>query len=329
MWVGVTNMLSTYGTDHARLRKLVAPAFTARRTEALRPTVEQISGALLDALEVLQAATPGGVVDLQSAYAHPVPMQVICELFGVSEDARPDVARLIAMFMDTSAGPEQVAQLFGQIYQVLGDLVAEKRAAPGEDMTSVLVASRDEDGSTLSEVELRDTLLLTIGAGFETTVHLIGNAIHALLTHPEQLAAVRAGEVSWSQVVEETLRWAPSIANLPLRFAIEDIELPDGTTIRQGDAILAGFAGAGRDPEQHGAQAEEFDPSRQISEHLAFGYGVHRCIGAPLARLEAEIALRALFERFPGLELAAKPDQVTPIASFISGGWSSLPVRLS
>ena len=325
MWVGVTNMLSSYGTDHTRLRRLVAPAFTARRTEALRPKVEEISKSLL---AELGRTGPGEVVDLRAGYAHALPIAVICELFGVPGSARADVARLIAAFMDAGAAPEQVAQTFGEIYQVLGDLIAEKRAHPGEDMTSVLVASRDEDGSTLTEEELRDTLLLTIGAGFETTVNLIGNAVHALLTHPEQLASVRSGATGWSQVIEETLRWAPSIANLPMRFAVEDIRLPDGTLIEAGDAILPSFVAAGRDPGQHGPGAEEFDPARPLAEHLAFGYGVHRCIGAPLARMEAEIALSGLFEQFPGLRLAVPAGDIAPVPSFIAGGWSALPVYL-
>ena len=325
MWVGVTNMLSTYGLDHTRLRRLVAPAFTARRTEALRSKVEEIAKTLLAELD---RSEPGEVVDLRVGYAHALPIAVICELFGVSERARADVAELIAAFMDASASPEQVAENFGRVYQVLGELIAAKRAEPGEDMTSVLVASRDEDGSTLSEDELRDTLLLTIGAGFETTVNLIGNAVHALLSHPEQLAAVRSGEVSWSQVVEETLRWAPSIANLPMRFAVADIELPDGTLIPAGDPILASYVATGRDPAQHGPHADEFDASRPLGEHLAFGYGVHRCIGAPLARMEAEIALSRLFEHFSELELAVAPEDVPPVPSFIAGGWATLPVLL-
>ncbi|MBC3840023.1 cytochrome P450 [Streptacidiphilus sp. 4-A2] len=325
MWVGVTNMLSSYGPDHTRLRRLVAPAFTARRTAELRPRIEQICTSLLAELD---RADPGEVVDLRTAYAHALPIAVICELFGVPGHARADVARLIANFMDASAGPEQVARTFGEIYQVLGDLIAAKRAEPGDDMTSVLVAGRDEDGGALSEEELRDTLLLIIGAGFETTVNLIGNAVHALLSHPEQLDAVRRGEVGWDQVVEETLRWSPSIANLPMRFAVEDIELPDGTLIRAGEAILASYVAAGRDPAQHGPRADRFDPSRPLGEHLAFGYGVHRCIGAPLARMEAEIALSRLFDHFPGLALAVAPDAIAPVPSFIAAGWGSLPALL-
>lgn len=204
-----------------------------------------------------------------------------------------------------------------------------KRERPGDDLTSVLIAARDEEGSGLTEAELIDTLLLVIGAGHETTVNLIGNAVHALLAHPDQLARVRGGEITWSDVVEETLRWAPSIANLPLRYAVEDIELHDGITIARGDAILATYAAAGRDPERHGADADRFLPGGTAKEHLAFGHGVHHCIGAPLARLEATIALPALFARFPELRLADPSVPAGQVESFIAHGFGALPVRLA
>nr|WP_240979830.1 cytochrome P450 [Streptomyces sp. HNM0574] len=324
-WVDVTNMFSSYGPEHRRLRKLVAPAFTLRRTEALRPRVEEITAGLLDAM----AAEPAGApVDLRSAYAHPLPMLVICELFGIPEEARGEVARLIERIMDTTATPEEAARTAADVQAAFGALVAAKREQPGDDLTSLLVSARDEDGSSLSEAELMDTLLLVVGAGHETTVNLIGNAVHALLTHPEQLRAVLAGEVTWDDVIEETLRWAPSIASLPLRYAVEDIPLPDGTVIGQGDPILATYAAAGRDPGRHGADAGEFDVRREDTEHLAFGHGVHFCLGASLARLEARTALPALFSRFPGLRFAVPPEEIEQVSSFIAHGYASLPVQL-
>lgn len=166
-----------------------------------------------------------------------------------------------------------------------------------------------------------------IAAGHETTVNLLDHAISALLTHPDQLDLVRAGDNSWDDVIEETLRWQAPVANLPLRYAIADIEV-DGILIRAGDAILAGHAGAGRDPDHH-ADPERFDIRRPNKEHLAFGHGVHYCLGAQLARLEAEVALPALFDRFPGLALAIEPEALRPVESFISNGHRSLPVRLS
>lgn len=321
-WVGVTNMFTAYGADHRRLRKLVSPAFTKRRTDALRPRIEEITRELLDAM----AAAPDGRAELRTAFAHPLPMRVICELYGLPEEHRADAARLISGIFDTTVSPERAAAIWQEVNQLLADLIAAKRAEPADDLTSVLIATRDEEGSGLTDKELIDTLLLVLGAGHETTVNLIGNAVQALLGHPDQFARVRSSEIPWSEVVEETLRWAPSIANLPLRYAVEDLELPDGTVIPRGDAILAAYAAANRDPLRHGADAGEFDLTRADKEHLAFGHGVHFCIGAPLARLEASIALPALFERFPGLALA---DGAAHIESFIAYGYGTLPVRLA
>ncbi|GAB2835197.1 cytochrome P450 family protein [Streptomyces daliensis] len=326
-WIDVDNMFTAYGTDHRRLRKLVAPAFTARRTEGLRPSVEAITADLLGALE---EQPEGESVDLRAAYAHPLPMRVICELFGVPERDQPEVRRIVERVFDTSATPQEAAETARDIRIAFGALAELKRREPGEDLTSVLVSARDEeDGSRLSESELIDTLMLVIGAGHETTVNLIANAVHALLTHPDQLKLVLEGGATWDDVIEETLRWAPSISNLPLRFAVEDIALPDGGTIRRGDAILTTYAAAARDPEKHGPTASAFDVTRTDKEHLSFGHGVHFCLGAPLARVEARTALPALFARFPGIRLAVPPEEIVPITSFISDGPATLPVLLN
>ncbi|GGN42175.1 cytochrome P450 [Streptomyces kronopolitis] len=326
-WIGVTNMFTAYGADHRRLRKLIAPAFTARRTEAILPRVEAITQGLLADLAAHPAGEP---LDLRARFNHPLPMQVICELFGFPEGApRAELARLVEAIMDTTATPEQAGATAAAVYALLGELVAAKRENPADDLTSLLVSARDDDGRRMTERELLDTLLLVIGAGHETTVDLLGNAVHALLTHPEQLALVLSGQVSWKDVIEETLRWAPSIASLPLRFAVEDIDIPDGPTIRKGEAILPGYAAAGRDPAFHGETAAEFDIRRTDPEHLAFGHGVHHCLGAPLARMEARIALPALFARFPDLQLAVPAEELAATGGFISGGLRALPVRLT
>ncbi|MCZ4118286.1 cytochrome P450 family protein [Streptomyces sp. H39-S7] len=325
-WVGVVNMLSTYGPDHTRLRKLVAPSFTARRTEAMRARVEAITAELLDRLEA--AGASGEPVDVRTGYAHPLPMQLICELFGVPDDLREDTGRLIAAIMDTSdPSPEHAASVQQQIGTVLPALIGYKSGHPGDDMTTELIKVRDEEGDRLSDEELLYTLLLVIGAGFETTVNLIGNAVVALLQHLDQLAAVRAGEIGWDNVIDEVLRVAPSIASLPLRFAVSDITIGD-VTIPAGDAIVTTYAASGQDPEHYGSDAAEFDAARKSDDHLAFGIGVHRCIGAPLARMEALTALPALFERFPDLQLAAKADELRQVPSFIAYGWQEIPVRL-
>ncbi|MEU2624156.1 cytochrome P450 [Streptomyces sp. NPDC007157] len=325
-WIGVVNMLSAYGPDHTRLRKLVAPSFTHRRTEVMLPRVAAIAGELLDA--VAAAGADGSVVDLRAELAHPLPMRMICELFGVPDEMRADTGELIAAIMDTSdPSPEHALFVQERIGTVLGGLIAYKATHPGDDMTTELIRVRDEDGDRLSDEELLYTLLLVIGAGFETTVNLIGNAVVALLTHPVQLAAVRAGTVGWDAVIDETLRVHPSIAALPLRFAVTDLKVAD-VTVPAGDAIITTYAAAGLDPERYGADADVFDAARGADDHLSFGVGVHRCIGAPLARAEALAALPALFDRFPGLRLAVGAEELRQVPSFIAFGWQEIPVRL-
>ncbi|MGW1541967.1 cytochrome P450 family protein [Streptomyces sp. NPDC002309] len=323
-WVGVVNMLSTYGADHARLRTLVSPSFTHRRTEAMRPRVEAVTTELIDALE--KAGADGRAVDVRAGFAEALPMRIICDLFGVPDGMRADTRRMIAAIMDTSdPSPEHAASVQRQIGTVLPALIAHRSEHPGDDLTTELLRVRDEDGDRLSDEELLYTLLLVIGAGFETTVNLIGNAVVALLRQPEQLAAVRAGEITWDAVVDETLRVHPSIASLPLRFAVTDVKA-GGVTIPAGDAILTTYAAAGLDPARYGPDADVFDARRGADDHLAFGIGVHRCIGAPLARLEALTALPALFERFP--EIRAAEGELRQVPSFIAFGWQEVPVRL-
>lgn len=323
IWVSVQNMFTAYGGDHRRLRSLVSKAFTPRRVEALRPWVEELTTGLLDRL----AAGPDSV-DLRENFAYPLPIEVICQLFGVPEEHRPELRRAVDGVFNTSLSAEEAQANGVLMYGILGQLVANGRENPGEDLASGLIAARDEDGSVLEEAELIDTLILMISAGHETTVNLLHHAILALLTHPEELAKVRSGEHTWAEVIDETMRWQAPIANLPLRYAVEDIEI-DGVHIKAGEAILASYAAAGRSPEVHGSDADEFRLSRESkSQHLSFGHGVHYCLGAPLARLEAELALPALFERFPDLALVAEVSELEKMPSFISNGHTSLPVRL-
>ncbi|MFD4352514.1 cytochrome P450 [Nocardia sp. NPDC058518] len=325
-WVAVDSMFTAYGVDHRRLRRLVSPAFTHRRTTALRPRIAEITEGLLDGL----AATPAGEpVDLRDRFAYPVPIRVITELVGVPDDLGPAMHKCVDGFFDGSFTAEQAQANYLEMYRLVSELVAYRRAHPGDDVTSVLIGTRDEDDSHLSEKELVDTLMLVINAGHETTVNLLDQAIVALLTHPEQRAAVAEGEVSWADVVEETLRFQAPVAHLPLRYAVEDIDIAGGYRIGKGEAILASYAGASRDPKVHGATATEFDPTRATREqHLAFGHGAHHCLGAPLARLEAAVALPALFDRFPHMRLATSPAELAPVPSFISNGHATVPVLL-
>ncbi|MFD3579319.1 cytochrome P450 [Streptomyces sp. NPDC058644] len=325
LWVAVDNMFTAFGGDHRRLRRLVSPAFTARRITALQPRIEEMSHALLDELATVPAGEP---TDLRERFAYPLPIRVISQLMGLPEHSQSDFRRTVDGVFDTTLSPAQAAANTQEVYRILADLVAAKRAEPGEDMTSVLIATRDDDGSALTEQELLDTLLLVISAGYETTVNLLDQAIAALLTHPDQLALVREGKSPWTDVVEETLRYEAPVAHLPMRFAVEDIALPQGLTIRQGEAILASYAAAGRHPDLHGPSADSFNVTRASKTHLAFGHGVHVCLGAALARMEAETALRALFTRFPDLALAVPASALRPGESFISNGHRELPVVL-
>ncbi|MFJ2743718.1 cytochrome P450 [Streptomyces sp. NPDC087440] len=327
-WVSAENMLSAYGEEHSRLRRLVSGAFTARRSAALRPRVEALTTGLLDAL----AARPAGAtVDLIADFALELPVQVICELFGIADAGdRLALRDGLSVSFRTSATADEVRAAQTTLHEVLTLLVAVKRLAPADDLASALIAARDQDGSRLSESELVDTLLLMIGAGYETTVNLLGNAIVELLAHPEQLQHVRDGAADWNAVVEETLRARGPAAYVPLRFALEDIDLGDGVVIRQGDPVLISFAATGLDPDAHGPDAETFDVlRRERSDHLAFGYGVHRCLGASLARVEAAAALPALFDRFPDLRLAVPAAELRPTVSFITNGHRAVPAILT
>ncbi|SES01719.1 cytochrome P450 family protein [Streptomyces qinglanensis] len=329
LWVAVENMFTSFGSDHRRLRRMVAPSFSARRVAALGERVESIVDDLLDVL----ARTPEGeAADVRELFAYPLPIQVICHLMGVPEERRAGFRQLVDNVFATTLTPEEAAANTASLYRVLDELIAEKRRQPGEDMTSLLIDARDEegDGSALSEAELRDTLLLMISAGYETTVNLLDQAITVLLTHPEQLALVREGRANWADVVEETLRFEPAVKHLPLRFAVRDIPLPDGQVIAKGEPVLASYAAANRHPDWHGESADTFDLTRTDPgpEHLAFGHGVHFCLGAPLARLEGITALEKFFARFPDARLGVPEEELRPVPSLISNGHQTLPVVL-
>ncbi|MFE2727272.1 cytochrome P450 [Kitasatospora sp. NPDC059327] len=329
LWIAVENMFTAHSTDHRRLRRLVSGAFTARRVHALQPRVDELTGALLDDLTTTPAGEPA---DLRERLAYPLPIQVISHLLGLSAELTDgiDFRQIVDGVFDTTLTTEQAHANTGALYAILDELIASKRTTPGDDLTSLLIDARDTegDGGSLTEQELRDTLLLVISAGYETTVNLIDNALTALLTDPDQLAHVWAGRTTWGDVVEESLRHSAPIAHLPLRYAVEDIELPDGTTIPTGQAILASYAAAGRHPSLHREDADAFDARRANKEHLAFGHGVHFCLGAPLARMEAESVLSQFFDRFPDAALApgTRPE---PLESLISNGHQALPVHLA
>lgn len=324
-WVAMDNMVTAYGKDHVRLRRLVGKAFSPRRTEAVRPRIVELTNELLDALAT---TPPGTVVDLRERYAYPLPARLVADLIGMSEEARAKTAKVIDMMVDTTVTPEQAQSVLLGWRGAMAELIAEKRRSPGEDITSDLIAARDEDGSQLSEEELTDSIFAILGAGSETTINFLDNAVTALLTHPEQRELVTSGQVPWQAVIDETLRVESPLAHLPLRYAAEDIVL-DGVAIAQGDPILVNYCAVGRDPALHGASADAFDIQRSNKDHLSFGHGPHYCLGAGVARLLAETALSSLFARFPDLSLAVDAQELTPLPTFIMNGHRSLPVRLT
>ncbi|ATL33088.1 cytochrome P450 family protein [Streptomyces formicae] len=329
LWVAVENMFTAYGADHRRLRRMIAPAFSHRRITALSESIDAVVTGILDRLEALP---PGETVDLREHLAYPLPIAVVSRLMGVPEAQQDSFRRVVDGVFDTTLTTEESEANTKALYEALQLLIDAKRTEPGDDMTSLLITTRDEEAegeaATLSEGELRDTLLLMISAGYETTVNVIDQAITQLLTHRDQLALLLSGEADWSDAVEETLRLEPAVRHLPMRFAVTDIDLPDGQTIPRGDAILASYAAANRHPDWHGESADAFDITRTVKDHLAFGHGVHFCLGAPLARLEVATALRLLFDRFPQLELAVPAAELLPLGSLLSNGHQSLPVRL-
>jgi cytochrome P450 len=358
VWVSVQNLVTSYGAEHRRLRGLMGSAFTARRVGLLGPRVGEIAAGLLEGMEAAAREARDGVVDVRGLYAQPLPSRVMLELFGIPEEFRGALREIIEGFFATGVSLEDARRNYAALYRTMGELVAFKRRCPGEDLTSALIAAGSgadpadpaalsdltdltgvadgagaggpeaPGGGGLSEKELVDNLIMLLSAGCEPTVNLLANAVVLLLQEPGQLELVRSGRASWGDVVEEALRVEAPGANAILRYAVEDVRVGE-TVIPRGDALVIGFAAAGRDPGVHGEDAERFDVMRATRrEHLSFGHGVHYCLGAPLARLEAEIALQALFARFPGMRLAVEPGALRPTESFISNGPREVPVLL-
>ncbi|MEV0281763.1 cytochrome P450 [Streptomyces sp. NPDC050610] len=322
----VEGMTTADGADHRRLRSLVTKAFTARRVEALRPRIEKLTEDLLDRLPGAVAAD--GVVDLRQHFAYPLPMSVICELLGVDAELHDRLHELSNLIVSTVVEPAQVLSANREMVAILTHVAEVRRADPGDDLTSALIAAREEDGDRLSERELVGTLLLMIIAGHETTLNLINNAVRALCAHRDQLELVRSGDASWAAVVEETLRYDSPVSHFPFRYPTTDLEV-GGAVIPEGTPVLASYSAAGRDPRTYGPDADRFDVTRLGGRHLSFGHGPHFCLGAPLARLEATIALDRLFARYPELDQAVPDAELAPLPSFVGNSTQSLPVRLT
>ncbi|MGN9809482.1 cytochrome P450 family protein [Micromonospora sp. BQ11] len=323
-WVDVESMATTDGAEHARLRKLITPAFSPRRVEAMRGKAEDLVARLLDDLE---AGSGDGPVDLSARFSYRVPTQMICDLFGVPDDQRPEVMRVLHTAGATDLTEEEARTLIDDLHAAMRTLIDTRRRFPGDDLTSFLLAARETGVEPLSEHELISTLLLMIGGGSQTTINLINHTVRELLAHPDQLRTVRADPSRWPDAMEESLRVHCPVMHLPMRWATEDIDLGEGVVIRRGDAILICYGGHGRDPAVHDDPGV-FDIDRANKENIAFGLGAHFCPGSRLARLEAHVALTALFDRFPRLALACDPAEVEPRHTFIGNDVAALPVHL-
>ncbi|MGW4880844.1 cytochrome P450 family protein [Streptomyces sp. NPDC004262] len=313
------NLLNMDPPDHTRIRRLVSQAFTPRRIARLREPVRRTADALLDAV------APLGRADLIADYAAPLPIAVICELLGVAEDDRPDFRSWTdALVVPDPARPDGARKAVRALLAYFAGLLARKRAEPADDLLSALIAVRDEE-DRLSEDELMSLAFLILFAGYENTVHLIGNAVLALLVDPPQLAALRADPARTGAAVEELLRYDGPVPLAIRRFPTEDVTI-GGVAVPAGETVLLSLAAAHRDPRRF-PEPDRLDLGRDGAGHLALGHGIHYCIGAPLARLEAEIALTALLERLPGLALDVPVDALRHRPSMRTRGLLALPVR--
>jgi 2-hydroxy-5-methyl-1-naphthoate 7-hydroxylase len=324
-WVVMDNMTTNDDADHARLRALLMKAFTTRRVEAMEPRIREAVNNLLDRMAAVQ---PGQVIDLKANYCKALPAQLMCELFGVPEEVRAEVLQGGITNIDTRISPEEAEANVAQWHEAIAKLIQDKQREPADDLASALIAARDEGGGKLSESELMGTLHLLLGAGSETLMNALSHSILALLDDPVLREQVTGGKVSWDDVFEETLRVESPVALFPFRYARERVEI-GGVTIEKGDVLIISFVGAGRDPAVYGESADMFDVRRTNKVHLSFGHGVHYCLGIRLAKLAASICLPALFERFPGMILAAPREELEPQGTFIMNGHLTLPVYLN
>jgi cytochrome P450 len=315
------HMLGADPPDHTRLRRLVAREFTPRRVQALAPRVQSITDELLDAM----LAAPDGRADLIDALAFPLPIRIICELLGVPF-LDQERFRVWSNTLLSGAPAEEKHRVMARIGEYLAALLDAKREKPGDDLMSALVTTADEDGDRLSADELLGTAWLLLIAGHETTVNLIANGVLALLLHPEELAALRADWRLLDGAVEEMVRYDGPVLTPTFRFTVEPIEIAGTLIPGGGELVLPAVGDADRDA-AHFPEPQRFDIRRETGGHLAFGHGIHYCLGAPLARVEGRIAIRSLLERAPALALDADPAALAWRSGMMIRGPRRLPVR--
>ncbi|PXY19377.1 cytochrome P450 family protein [Prauserella muralis] len=317
VWPYLAHTLGAYDPpEHSRLRKLASRGFTVRRVEALRPRIQ----AIVDEILADWAGRPE--VDVMERLAYPLPIRVICELLGVPE---ADLGRWRGWAAGiTAPDPAEVATAARGLVAYMRELVSTKRTEPGDDVLSTLVLAQEEDGDRLSDTELISLGITILLAGHETTVNLLGNGLLLLLTQPEQRRRLQADPGLVPSAVEEMLRYAGPAEIAPMRYARNTVEL-GGVTIGEGDAVQIVYAAANRDPRRFD-QPDVVQLDRRDNPHLAFGQGIHFCLGAALARAEADIAFRSVLARFPDLALAVAPDELTRTPG-ITPVLTSLPVH--
>ncbi|MGW3012983.1 cytochrome P450 [Streptomyces sp. NPDC001219] len=303
------------GKEHTRFRRLLTGQFTVRRMQKLAPAVEQIVAEQLDAM-----AAAGGPVDLVQAFALPIPSLVICELLGVPYADREEFQENSATMLRLDASHAEIQQAHLAMNQYIHQLAVAKRAEPADDIISGLVQSE-----ALTDEELAGVGSLLLLAGHETTANMIALGTMSLLGNPGQLAALRAEPALMDGAVEELLRYLTIVQYGLRRVALEDVEM-GGHRIEAGSTVLASLSSGNRDDTHFAGDPEALDVRRPYQPHLAFGHGVHQCIGQQLARVEMKAALTALFDRFPDLRLAVPADQVPMREEMLIYGVHELPV---
>jgi cytochrome P450 len=292
------HMLTVDPPDHTRLRRLASSAFSPKRVEALRPHVQEIADDLLDAMAARGSTS---TVDLVASFAFPLPFTVICELLGVPQAEREPLGRGFAKMLVPTPTPEEYAsakEASDAVVAALQRLVAGKQDEPGDDLVSAMISARDGD-ERLTTQELLSTIFQLIVAGHDTTASLIGNSVVALFRKPEKLDEFRAEPDKIPVAIEELLRFDAPVPHSTFRYTVEPIEL-GGAKIPAGAQVIICLAAANRD-ERRFANPDSLDFQRASTRHLAFGHGIHHCLGAPLARMEGDVALGSLLRRFPDL----------------------------
>lgn len=312
------SMLFVDPPDHHRLRSLVQSGFTPKRIEKLRGRIEEI------AREQAKIMSNKRTVDFINAYAFPIPIRVICELLGIPSEDQLDFQRWSNALVDINDDSEY-DKVNLEFMAYLEKLTEQKRVSPGEDLMSYLIQA-EEGGERLTVSELYGVIMLLIVAGHETTVNLIANGLLALLTHPEQLALLKADPSLVAQAIEELLRFNGPVEFSTDRWAKESFTFM-GQQVEKGDHVIVSLASADHDPSVF-VKPSNLDITREKSPHLAFGKGLHYCLGAPLARLEGEIAIRVLLEEYPDITLAAELSELEWRQSLIIRGLKQLPVKL-